>query len=538
MSGSWLHGRWPSRRWLSGRWPSGRCRTAGGTGCLRRASSRASAAGRFVPAQPLPARLVPAEAVPGLPRVVGNLGGPGRGPSRRLLGWPGLPDALRVPRRHRIPGNRRIPNRSRTLGPWVAGRPGSGSRGPRSGPPWLPHRLRIARGRRVARRRRARRRPAPGPSRLPNRVRIPGGHGPPRRHFPWPSRLWVACRTGTPHRHAPSPARLPGHTWLPRYIWLPRYTWLCGRRRCLPRPTDDLWVPGRHGAPHRRRPSRPWVPDRLRIARGHRAPRWHMPGPAGLPDRFWIPGWRVSGGRRVLRRLRRGPRARWPDDLPRPSAGGQLRWPPPPRRRGRGDGPLAPAGHRWPGHRQGSCGNGGGLCHFGAGPNSAPPHPAGYYYFVLFGQWCHPAPCSGFTEVAGLRGKQLRQPFALQHRTGCQPGEKPRWEHVQPEQVVVERQPENGQQDDVGNRDSGKDSDLPHRDGHWQPEIVELVQPFLNPPDARIGGQFHRSLSLCRGRISGRLAPKRCPLQGLARCSGCRRSQRSRRRVRQTARTE
>ncbi len=396
---------------------------------------------------------------PGRRWLVSNFRRPGRGPHLRVLGRPRLSDGLRVPGGHRIPRGRRLPGRLRARslritarglriaarGLGVSGRPGSGSRLRRCGPRRPPGCCCLP-GRTSVRFRLARGRRGTGRHRA-----TPRGHspGPPRLCLPGRAgntsdRLRLARGRGVPrrhrggaHGHSPGPARFPG--------WFP----------------DWGWGPGRG------------------------TPRRHVPGPPRLADGLWIP--RIAGGRLVSPSLHHRARARGPGGRPCPPAT--------PLYRGRGDGPPDPGGYL----RHGLGRNGRGFGDF-ADPDSAPPDPPDDHDVVFFGQRRHPAPSPRFTEVARLRDEQFRQALALQYRPGCQPREQPRREHVEPEQVVVERQPENGEQDDVGNRDSGKNGDLTHWNGHWQAEIVELVQPFFNPPDARIGGQFHRSLSLCRGK--------------------------------------
>ena len=132
----------------------------------------------------------------------------------------------------------------------------------------------------------------------------------------------------------------------------------------------------------------------------------------------------------------------------------------------------------------------------GRGHASPPPHPAEHHDLVGFRQRGHPAPGGRFPDVTRLGNDQLRQSLTLQYRPGRQPGDQAGWQHVQPEQIVAERHPEQRQKDDVGHSNGGKDGDLAYWQRHWKPEIVELVKPFLDPPYACIGGQLHRSLSL------------------------------------------
>jgi hypothetical protein len=136
------------------------------------------------------------------------------------------------------------------------------------------------------------------------------------------------------------------------------------------------------------------------------------------------------------------------------------------------------------------------------GDADPPPHPAEHQDLVFFGQGGHAAPGGRLPQVTRLRNEQFGQAFAFQYRPRRQPGEQARRQHVQPEQTVVERQAEQRQKNYIGHRDGGEDCNLPNGQRHRQAEVVELVQPFLNPPDARIGGQLHRSLSFMPGRRS------------------------------------
>jgi hypothetical protein len=128
-----------------------------------------------------------------------------------------------------------------------------------------------------------------------------------------------------------------------------------------------------------------------------------------------------------------------------------------------------------------------------AGP---PPYPAEHQDLFPFGQWRHAAPCSRFPQVTRLRNEQFGQAFTFQYRPGSQPCKQAGRQHIQPKQTVVERQAEQREKKNIRHSYSGEDSDLPNGQRHWQAEVVELVQPFLNPPDACIGGQLHRWLSL------------------------------------------
>jgi hypothetical protein len=169
-----------------------------------------------------------------------------------------------------------------------------------------------------------------------------------------------------------------------------------------------------------------------------------------------------------------------------------------PYHRGR-DRQRRPPGHRQPGDGLVLLGAGDlGLGGLGRGGNAdPPPDPADHDDLVFFGQWCHTAPGGRFPQVTRLGNEQLGQAFTFQYRPRRQPREEARRQHVQPEQTVVERQAEQREKNYIGHRNGGEYCNLPYGQRHWQAEIVELVQPFLNPPDARIGGQLHRSLSLC-----------------------------------------
>jgi hypothetical protein len=123
---------------------------------------------------------------------------------------------------------------------------------------------------------------------------------------------------------------------------------------------------------------------------------------------------------------------------------------------------------------------------------AAPPHLPDHDDVVLLDVGRHPAPGRRLTDIAHLRNDQLRQALAFQDRPGGQPGEDTGRQHVQPEQIVIEGQPEQRKENYIRHRDGGEDGNLAHRQGHREPEVVELVQPLLDPPDAGIGGQLHR----------------------------------------------
>jgi hypothetical protein len=120
------------------------------------------------------------------------------------------------------------------------------------------------------------------------------------------------------------------------------------------------------------------------------------------------------------------------------------------------------------------------------------PDPGENHDLVFLGQRCQPAPGLRFSEIPHLRHDQLRQPLALQNRPGCQPGQNPWWQDIQPEVGVTERQTENGEDDDVRQSDCREHGYLADRQRHRQPEVVQLVEPLLDPPDIRVGGQIHQ----------------------------------------------
>ena len=157
------------------------------------------------------------------------------------------------------------------------------------------------------------------------------------------------------------------------------------------------------------------------------------------------------------------------------------------------------------------------------------PHPAHDDDVVLLRQCRHAAPRGRFSQVADLRNDQFGEPFALQDRAGGQPGDHAWRQHVQPEQRVVEGKAEHSEQNHIRHGDRREDGYLADRYWHRQPEVVQLVEPLLDPPDARICGQIHLVLSFRSGRrFSGRRVRSRCPVRASEQCSGCRRSQRSR----------
>ena len=161
---------------------------------------------------------------------------------------------------------------------------------------------------------------------------------------------------------------------------------------------------------------------------------------------------------------------------------------------------------------------------------AAPPDPPGHDHLVLLDVGRHPAPGGRLADIAHLGNDQFRQALAFQDRPGGQPGKDTGWQHIQPEQGVTEGEPEQREEDHVRHGDGRENGNLAHRKGHREPEVVELVQPLLDPPDAGIGGQLHQSFlpSAGAGVSRRRPGPSLCPGPGFARCSGCRRPRRSR----------
>jgi hypothetical protein len=120
------------------------------------------------------------------------------------------------------------------------------------------------------------------------------------------------------------------------------------------------------------------------------------------------------------------------------------------------------------------------------------PNPGKNHNLVFFRQRGKPAPGPRFAEIPHLGNDQFRKPLALQYRPGGQPGQNPRGQDVQPEVGVAERQTENGENDDVRQSDCREHGYLADRQRHRQPEVVQLVEPLLDPPDIRVSGQIHR----------------------------------------------
>ena len=120
------------------------------------------------------------------------------------------------------------------------------------------------------------------------------------------------------------------------------------------------------------------------------------------------------------------------------------------------------------------------------------PHPGDEHDLFLLGQRRKPAPGARLAQVTHLGGDELGQSLALQDRPGGKPGQHPRGENVKPERRVTKREAENCEDNHIGDRDCGENCDLAHRQRHRQPEVVQLVEPFLDPPDIGIGGQIHQ----------------------------------------------
>ncbi len=193
--------------------------------------------------------------------------------------------------------------------------------------------------------------------------------------------------------------------------------------------------------------------------------------------------------------------------LIRPSWAGQ---PGPPRRTG------TPAGSRpwlW-GRRQATATQGGhpgarglarqpggrrgkhlGLLGMGRG---AVPHPGADPYLIPLRQRREAAPRARLANVAKLRNKQLRQPLVFQHGPRYEPGQDAGRKDIEPEQIVIEGQPNGREDDHVRNRDTTENGDPADGQGHRQAEIIKLVEPFLNSPDVRICGQVHEVRSFGR----------------------------------------
>jgi hypothetical protein len=106
---------------------------------------------------------------------------------------------------------------------------------------------------------------------------------------------------------------------------------------------------------------------------------------------------------------------------------------------------------------------------------AAPPHPPVERDLFFLRQRCHAGPGGRLAQVAQLRCDQLRQALAFQHGSRGEPGKDARWEHVKPEKVVVEGKAKNRQKNDIWNRNSSENGDLPDRQRHRQPEVIELV---------------------------------------------------------------
>jgi len=60
---------------------------------------------------------------------------------------------------------------------------------------------------------------------------------------------------------------------------------------------------------------------------------------------------------------------------------------------------------------------------------------------------------------------------------------------------VVERNPEQREEQNVRHGHGRENRDLANRQRHGQPEVVQLVEPLLDSPDAGVGGQIHLLVS-------------------------------------------
>ena len=130
----------------------------------------------------------------------------------------------------------------------------------------------------------------------------------------------------------------------------------------------------------------------------------------------------------------------------------------------------------------------------------AAPDPGDHQDLVLLSERGEAAPGARLAQVPQLGGDELGQPLALQHRPGGEPGQHARREDVEPERGVTEREAEHREDNHVGNDNSREYADQAHRERHRQPEVIQLVEPFLDPPDIGIGGQIHRLRPFCLRR--------------------------------------
>src|SRR5579875_322806 len=67
---------------------------------------------------------------------------------------------------------------------------------------------------------------------------------------------------------------------------------------------------------------------------------------------------------------------------------------------------------------------------------------------------------------------------------------------------MIEREANSGQHKNVRNRDTREYGDPADGERHRQAEVVQLVEPLLNPPDVRICWQVHAMRSFYRGRTA------------------------------------
>ena len=159
-----------------------------------------------------------------------------------------------------------------------------------------------------------------------------------------------------------------------------------------------------------------------------------------------------------------------------------------------------PEGHGQAGRAPVAAGAGEHLGLLGIG-RGAVPHPGVDPYLILLRQWREAAPRTRFANVAKLRNKQLRQPLVFQHGPRCEPGQNAGRKDVEPEQIVIEGQPNGYEDGNVRNRDTTENGDPADGQRHRQAEIIKLVEPLLNSPDVRICGQVHEVRSFGRDGV-------------------------------------
>jgi hypothetical protein len=90
----------------------------------------------------------------------------------------------------------------------------------------------------------------------------------------------------------------------------------------------------------------------------------------------------------------------------------------------------------------------------------APPHPRDDHDLVFLRERSQPAPGSRLAEIAQLGNDELGQSLALQHRPGGQPRQHPGGQYVKPERRVAKREPENRENNHIGDGDGSEYSDL------------------------------------------------------------------------------